>query len=286
MPAGRNSTAGAALVTGCSSGIGRATALRLHRAGLVVYAAARRVETLDELASRGIQPVSLDVTDEASMVAAVKQVETSHDAVRVLINNAGHELVGPFEEASMADIRAQFDTNVFGLIRLTQLTLPGMRELGEGRIVNLSSIFGRFAVPGGAFYAASKHAVAALSDALRLELAPFGIRVIQIEPTAARTGLNNNAVWAPISADGPYAEFHRRLDAWASDVWGPQPRTIAGRFTVTADDVARAIEHAVTTGRPRARYAVGGLARLLFLLRRWLPDPGFDAFVRSQFPTP
>jgi NAD(P)-dependent dehydrogenase (short-subunit alcohol dehydrogenase family) len=285
MTAGRNSTSRAALVTGCSSGIGRATALRLHRTGLAVYATARRVEALAELAEQGIQPLRMDVTDEASMVAAVNRVDTDHGAVRVLVNNAGHELVGPFEEVSMADVRRQFETNVFGLIRLTQLVLPGMREYGEGRIVNLSSIFGRFAVPAGAFYDATKHAVAALSDALRLELAPFGIRVIQIEPTAARTDLNSNAVWAG-STNGPYAELHRRLDTWATDVWGPHPRTIAGRFTVSADDVARAIERAITTRRPRARYPVGVLAHGLFLLRRWLPDPAFDAFVRSQFPTP
>ena len=286
MTASRNSTARAALVTGCSSGIGRATALRLHRAGFAVYATARRVDTLDELAGQGIHALALDVTDDASMVAAVKRVEADHGAVRVLVNNAGHELVGPFEEVSMADVHRQFETNVFGLIRLTQLALPRIREHGEGRIVNLSSIYGHFAVPGGAFYDATTHAVAGLSDALRLELAPFGVRVIQIEPTATRTALISNAVWAGSSTDGPYAELHRRLDRWHADVWGPRPRTIGGRLAVGPDDVARAIERAVTARRPRARYPVGVLAHGLFLLRRSLPDPAFDAFVRGQFPTP
>ena len=286
MTAGRASTPRAALVTGCSSGIGRATVLRLHRAGLAVYATARLVDTLDELAGQGIQTLALDVTDEASMTAAVQRVVADHGAVRVLVNNAGHELVGPFEEVPMAEVRRQFETNVFGLIRLTQLTLPGMRAHGEGRIVNLSSVFGRFAVPGGAFYDATKHAVGGLSEALRLELAPFGIQVVLIEPTAARTGLNSNAVWAGSAADGAYAELRRRLEGWHGDVWGPHPRTVAGRLAVSAEDVARVIERAVTARRPRARYPVGVLARGLFLLRRWLPDPAFHAFLRSQFPTP
>jgi NAD(P)-dependent dehydrogenase (short-subunit alcohol dehydrogenase family) len=275
-----------ALVTGCSSGIGRATALRLHRAGLLVYATARRVDALGELASEGIVTLPLDVTEEASMTAAVQRVVADHGAVGVLVNNAGYELIGPLEEVPMAEVRRQFDTNVFGLIRLTQLALPGMRERRYGRIVNLSSVFGRFAVPGGAFYDASKHAVAGLSDALRLELAPFGIRVILIESTAARTGLNSNATWAGSAGDGPYAELRRRLARWHADVWEEPPRNLAGRLAVSADDVARVIERAVTASRPRARYPVGTLAHGLFLLRRWLPDPAFHAFVRSQFPTP
>jgi NAD(P)-dependent dehydrogenase (short-subunit alcohol dehydrogenase family) len=273
-------------VTGCSSGIGRATALRLHRAGLLVYATARRVDALGELASEGIVTLPLDVTEEASMTAAVERVVADHGAVGVLVNNAGYELIGPLEEVPMAEVRRQFDTNVFGLIRLTQLALPGMRERRYGRIVNLSSVFGRFAVPGGAFYDASKHAVAGLSDALRLELAPFGIRVILIESTAARTGLNSNATWAGSAGDGPYAELRRRLARWHADVWEEPPRNLAGRLAVSADDVARVIERAVTASRPRARYPVGTLAHGLFLLRRWLPDPAFHAFVRSQFPTP
>jgi len=276
----------AALVTGCSSGIGRATALRLHRAGFVVYATGRRVDTLAELTHEGIVTLPLDVTDDASMRAAVERVVADHGAVGVLVNNAGYELVGPLEEVPLAEVRRQFETNVFGLIRLTQLALPGMRAQGYGRVVNLSSIFGRFAVPGGAFYDASKHAVAGLSDALRLELARFGIRVILVESTAARTGLNSNAVWASGVADGPYAELRRRLDRWHADVWEEPPRNLAGRFAVSADDVARVIERAVTARQPRARYPVGVMAHGLFLLRRWLPDPAFHAFVRSQFPMP
>jgi len=184
-------------------------------------------------------------------------------------------------------VHRQFETNVFGLVRLTQLALPGMRAQGDGRIVNLSSVFGRFGVPGGgAFYDATKHAVAGLSDALRLELARFGIRVILIEATAARTSLDRNTVRAGDRTDGPYAELRRRLARWHADVWEQPPRNLAGRLAVSADDVARVIQRAVTARRPRARYPVGILARGLFLLRRWLPDPVLHAFVRSQFPTP
>lgn len=138
-----------ALVTGTSSGIGRATALQLHAQGLVVYATARNLASVSDLAAEGIHTLALDVTDEVAMTAAVAAIEAEHGAVDVLVNNAGFELVGPVEE-----VRKLFDTNVFGLIRLTQLVLPAMRRRGSGRIVNVASIDGRLAVPGGAFYGA------------------------------------------------------------------------------------------------------------------------------------
>ncbi len=275
-----------ALVTGCSSGIGREAALRLHQAGLVVYATARRPGTLTGLAEAGIRVMALDVTDEASMVAAVQAISASHGQVDVLVNCAGFELAGAVEESPAAEVRRLFDTNVFGLARLTQLVVPGMRVQRYGRIINISSVFGRFAVPGGAYYAASKHAVAAFSEALRLELAGFGVRVVLVEPTAARTRLNVNTVWASDAADGPYAGFHKDLARWHAQTYAGPPHNIAGRLAVSADDVARVITRAVTRRRPRPRYPVGILARGLFLLRRWLPPAAFDAFVRRQFPFP
>jgi NAD(P)-dependent dehydrogenase (short-subunit alcohol dehydrogenase family) len=280
-PSGR-----AALITGCSSGIGHATALRLHAAGYDVYATSRRPERLTELAAAGIQTLRLDVTDEESMAAAVAQITAQHRAVRVLVNNAGFELAGPVEEVPLAEARRQFDTNLFGLARLTQLVIPGMREAGGGTIINLSSVFGRFAVPGNAYYAASKHAVSAVSDALRLELAAFGIRVVLVEPTAARTSLNANTAWAATGPDGPYGEFSSQLGDWHSRTYAGPPYNIAGRLSVTADDVAATIARAAASRHPRARYPVGILARGLFALRRWLPSPAFDAFVRRQFPVP
>jgi NAD(P)-dependent dehydrogenase (short-subunit alcohol dehydrogenase family) len=275
-----------ALVTGCSSGIGRQAALQLRQAGLVVYATARRPEALTGLAENGIHVLALDVTDEASMIAAVEAIAASRGQVDVLVNNAGFELAGAVEEIPPAEVRRQFDTNVFGLARLTQLVVPGMRAQRYGRIINISSVFGRFAVPGGAYYAASKHAVAAFSEALRRELAGFGIRVVLVEPTAARTRLNANTVWAGDDADGPYAGFREDLARWHARTYAGPPHNIAGRLAVSADQVARVITRAATSRRPRPRYPVGVLARGLFLLRRWLPPAAFDAFVRSQFPFP
>jgi len=281
-----NQSSRTALVTGCSSGIGQQAALRLHRAGLVVYATARRPEALTGLAEAGMRVLALDVTDDASMVAAVEAIAASRGQVDVLVNCAGFELAGAVEEIPPAEVRRQFDTNVFGLARLTQLVVPGMRAQRYGRIINISSVFGRFAVPGGAYYAASKHAVDAFSEALRRELAGFGVRVVLVEPTAARTRLNANAVWAGDGGDGPYAGFREDLARWHAQTYAGPPHNIAGRLAVSADDVARVITRAATRRRPRARYPVGILARGLFLLRRWLPAAAFDAFVRGQFPFP
>jgi len=275
-----------ALITGSSSGIGHATALRFHSAGLDVYATARRLEALADLAAAGIRTLRLDVTDEHSMQDAVAQIAAERGAVGILVNNAGFELAGPVEEVPLAEARRLFDTNLFGLARLTQLVIPGMREAGGGRIINLGSVFGRFAVPGNAYYAASKHAVAALSDSLRLELAAFGIHVALIEPTAARTSLNTNTTWPGGSTTGAYGNFRGRLADWHARTYAGPPHNVAGRLAVSADQVAAVIARAATSRHPRARYPVGTLARGLFLLRRWLPGAAFDTFLRSQFPAP
>ena len=163
----------AVLITGCSSGIGRAAALRLaRRRDLTVYASARRPESLDDLARAGCEVVGLDVTDEASMVAAVTRVVAAHGAVDVLVNNAGYGEFGTVEETALSKVREQFETNVFGLARLIQLVLPGMRAAGRGRVVNVSSMGGRLVFPVGGYYHASKYAVEAISDALRFEVSP------------------------------------------------------------------------------------------------------------------
>jgi NADP-dependent 3-hydroxy acid dehydrogenase YdfG len=170
------------LITGCSSGIGFATAQAFARGGATVFASARRPETLTSLTGEGVQTLALDVLEDDSMRAAVSEVEARCGAIDVLVNNAGYALQAPVEEANLDDVRRQFETNVFGLVRLTQLVLPAMRQQRSGRVINLSSMGGRFTFPGGGFYHATKHAVESLSDALRLELAPFGICVVVIEP--------------------------------------------------------------------------------------------------------
>ena len=199
------------LITGCSSGIGRAAAISLHAAGLTVYATARQVDSLAGLARQGIRTLALDVTDEASMTAAVAAIEDAAGPVGVLVNNAGYGLYGPVEQLPMDEIRRQFETNFFGLVRLTQLVLPGMRRRGRGRILNVSSMGGRITLPGGAFYHASKYAVEGLSDALRMEVAQFGIDVVLIEPGPVKTPWNDVAAAslssaAPASAEGGSGE--------------------------------------------------------------------------------
>src|SRR5919202_21025 len=172
----------AVLITGCSTGIGRATAERLAASGHTVYATARRPESIADLEAKGCKTLALDVTDEDSMTAAVAAVEQAEGAVGALVNNAGYSQSGAIEDVSMESVRRQFDTNVFGLIRMCQLVLPGMRRQGSGRIVNISSMGGKLTFPGGGFYHATKHAVEAISDAMRFEVGGFGVDVVLIEP--------------------------------------------------------------------------------------------------------
>src|ERR687886_1914557 len=177
----------AVLITGCSTGIGRATAERLAKNGHTVYATARRPDSIKDLEEAGCKTLALDVTDEESMAAAVAAVEQAEGAVGALVNNAGYSQSGAIEDVSMDSVRRQFETNVFGLMRMCQLVLPGMRRQGSGRIVNVSSMGGKLTFPGGGFYHATKHAVEAISDALRFEVRNFGIKVSVIEPGLIKT---------------------------------------------------------------------------------------------------
>jgi NAD(P)-dependent dehydrogenase (short-subunit alcohol dehydrogenase family) len=275
----------AVLITGCSSGIGRAAAIRLHQAGLPVWATARDVGTLAELAATGIRTLPLDVTDEESAAAAVKHVVDVHGAVGVLVNNAGSGVHGAVEDVPLDAVRSSFETNLFGALRLTQLVLPGMREQGSGRVVNVSSVLGRFSPPGGALYQATKHATEAYADALRLEVAQFGIEVSLIEPATVRTRFYETAIMQFAGGSGSvYQSFYDRLAAWAIDVH--EGRTSLGRYAATPEKVASVIERAVLARRPKSRYPVGLLARGALGLRRVLPDPLFDRFVGRQFPAP
>lgn len=204
----------AVLITGCSSGIGRATAERLAQRGWPVYATARDVGSIQDLAGRGCKILRLDVTDEASMTAAVATVEEAEGAVGVLVNNAGYGLHGAIETTPLEQARDQFDTNFFGLVALTQLVLPGMRAQGWGKVVNMSSMGGKLTLPGGGFYHASKHAVEALSDALRFEVASFGIDVIVIEPGLIKTRFGDTAIGTVTGTEleeGPYGFFNQSV---------------------------------------------------------------------------
>jgi NAD(P)-dependent dehydrogenase (short-subunit alcohol dehydrogenase family) len=272
---------GPVLVTGCSTGIGRDTALRLARAGHTVHATARRPEQLGELEAAGCTIGALDVTDAASARAAVDEVVARHGGIGGLVNNAGYGEYGPLEEVSLDAARRQFETNVFGLVGLTQLVLPHMRAAGTGRVVNIGSMGGRFTFPAGGWYHASKHALESISDALRVELRPFGIRVSLIQPGPIRTSFGDTAVGtltqvAP-SSGSPYGDLTGKVE---TSMRGFYDNRLLARGT---EPVAKAVEHALTSRRPRSRYLVTPAAHLLVAIRRWGGDRGWDAFVRTQF---
>lgn len=274
----------AVLITGCSSGIGHATAAHLAENGWTVYATARRPDSIQDLAERGCRTLALDVTDEGSMRAAVSAVEEAEGAVGVLINNAGYSQSGAIETVPLDQVRRQFETNVFGLIRMCQLVLPGMRRQEWGRIVNLSSMGGKLTFPGGGAYHATKHAVEAVSDALRFEVRGFGVDVIVIEPGLIRTRFGEIAVGSIEEAaeDGPYGEFNSAVAKATTEAYeGPMARLGAG-----PEAVARKIERAISARRPRTRYKVTASARVLLAQRRMMPDRAWDALMRSQFPQP
>jgi NAD(P)-dependent dehydrogenase (short-subunit alcohol dehydrogenase family) len=288
------------LITGCSSGIGHAAAISLHNAGFPVYATARNAETLASLAERGIHTLALDVTDEASMTQAVAAVDDAAGWVGVLINNAGYGLYGPVEQQPMTEVRRQFETNFFGPTRLIQLVLPAMRGRGRGRILNVSSMGGRATLPGGAFYHASKYAVEALSDALRMEVAQFGIDVVLIEPGPVNTPWNDVAaaslstavpgaddvspdvVGGGSAGDDPYAAYKAAVAAsFVTAHNGP-----LARLGSTADDIAAAITRAATARRPRGRYLINPVAKSVVTMNRLLPARAYDAVLRRQYKLP
>ena len=280
----------AVLVTGCSSGIGRATAGLLARSGWPVYATARRTEALADLQSFGCRPLALDVTDDDSMRAAVDAVEQEHGAVGVLVNNAGFSRSGAIETVPVADARQQFETNVFGPTRLAQLVLPAMRAQGWGKIVVLGSVGGRLTFPGGGWYHATKHALEALSDALRFEVGGFGVDVVLVEPGFIRSGFSEVAATsmetpgpATPAGDDPYGEFTAGLIASTRGVY---ERGLLARLAGTPDDVAAVVLEAITAARPKARYPVTASARLLLAARTLLPDRAWDGFLARSFVRP
>ena len=288
----KTAPSGPILITGSSSGIGRSSALALHAAGRTVYATARRLDSIKDLADQGIRTLALDVTDEESMTTAVAAIEAESGPIAVLINNAGYGLYGAVEQVPMDDIRRQFETNFFGLVRLTQLVLPGMRQARQGRILNVSSMGGRVTLPGGAFYHASKYAVEAFSDALRMEVAQFGIDVVLIEPGPVKTPWNdvaagsmdgNGAAEASAgAADDPYAAYKKAVAGSFATVQDG----LLGRLASTADDIAEVIVKAVTAGTPRTRYLNNAVAKSMLATRRLLPTRASDAVLARQYGLP
>jgi NAD(P)-dependent dehydrogenase (short-subunit alcohol dehydrogenase family) len=276
----------AVLITGCSSGIGEATAARLAGAGWIVYATARRPETLAGLEAKGCKPLALDVVDEESRNAAVQAVVEAEGAVGVLINNAGWSQSGAVESIPDERVRAQFETNVFGPLALTRLVLPGMRAQGWGKVVNISSMGGEFTFPGGGVYHATKYAIEALSDAMRFEVKNFGVDVILIQPGLITSGFSEvtaREIGAGTTTDGPYTEFNRAVGDASVGAYKKGP---LAKLAGPPEAVAETIETALTAKRPKARYKVTASARVLMGLNSILPDSGWDKVLESSFPRP
>ena len=267
-----------ALITGASSGIGKAAAVQLAELGYTVYAGARRVERMSDMADRGIRTRALDVTDDATMVALVEAIIAETGRIDVLVNNAGYGLYGALEDVPIEEARRQFEVNLFGLARLTQLVLPQMRAQRDGYVINVSSMGGKIWEPLGSWYHASKFAVEGLSDSLRVELAEFGIKVVIIQPGSIRSE------WSGIAADQLEATSANTAYARQAKIIGAALRAVDRMPLASGPEVvAEAIAKAVQSPKPRTRYVVGGGARGILLAERILPDRGFDKFIQLGY---
>jgi NAD(P)-dependent dehydrogenase (short-subunit alcohol dehydrogenase family) len=272
------SDAKVALVTGASSGIGEDTARLLHEQGFIVYAVARRLEPMHQLAELGVRVFGMDVTDDASVTAGIEKIIAATGRIDVLVNNAGYGSYGSLEDVPLDEARRQFEVNVFGLARLIQLAVPHMRAQGSGRIINISSIGGKIYEPLGGWYHATKFAVEGLSDSLRIELRPFGIDVVLIEPAGVLTEWNaiSRENMAKTSAGGAYAGQAASMARVLESVDTP-------RRSSEPIVVARKIVKAATAPHPSTRYPVGRGAGTILGARRLLPDRAFDAVISRVF---
>ena len=268
------------LVTGCSTGIGRAIVEELLRQGHTVWATARRPDTIADLADRGAHVTALDVTDDASMAAAVAEVEAAHGSVGTLVNNAGFGEYGAVEEVDMDKVRAMFETNVFGLARMCQLVLPGMRRAGQGRIVNIGSMGGRFTFPMGGYYHATKYAVEALTDALRMEVKPFGVDVALVEPGVTRSSFVDKTSESDAMAgepDSPYAAMRASVSKSNSEAYTNR------MMSASAESVAQVVASAVAADRPRTRYLLTPAAKFMATTHSVAGDRVWDRLMARQF---
>jgi NAD(P)-dependent dehydrogenase (short-subunit alcohol dehydrogenase family) len=272
-----NTTKKTALVTGASSGMGKVIAQQLLKDGLNVVVAARRVDKMDDLRAAGAHPIALDVSKEESLKAAVETINSEFGGVDVLVNNAGFGLYGAVEDIPMENARYQLDVNVFGAARLIQLVLPYMREQRSGKIINISSMGGKIYTPLGAWYHASKHALEGFSDCLRLEVAPFGIDVVVVEPGIIQTAFGEvlSEPLKEMSGNGAYADLVNKLVEGTAESYesgmGSSPQVIA-------DVVSKAIK----ARRPKTRYVAGQYAKLSIFIRKWFGDRAFDRMIMSM----
>ena len=264
------------LVTGASSGMGKDFAKALLSQGMIVYAAARRIERMSDLAELGAIAVQMDITKEEDIQAAVNKIQTEQGGVDVLINNAGFGLYGAMEDTTIDDARYQFEVNLFGLARLTQLLLPEMRKKKAGMIFNISSMGGKVYTPLGSWYHATKHALEGWSDCLRIELAPFNIDVVIIEPGAIKTEFSDVMVDPMLKRSG-------------STAYGPMAQSLV-KATKASYEAGDASEPEVITDlilkalgekKPKTRYAAGKFAKPMMFIRQWLGDRIYDKVIMS-----
>ncbi|MEO9824669.1 MAG: oxidoreductase [Paracoccaceae bacterium] len=261
------------LVTGASSGMGKDFALRLLRDGYVVFAAARSVDKMIDLKDAGATVIAMDITKETDVIAAAEQIKAA-GGIDILINNAGFGQYGPVEDTPIDKARYQFEVNLFGLARITQLLLPGMRAQGKGLIINISSMGGKMYTPLGAWYHATKHALEGWSDCLRMELKPHGIDVVIIEPGLIGTGFSDGVGdQFVVAEESAYAEMAEGLQkAGESERVSMSPPSV----------ISNLVMKAIRAPKPKTRYVGGALARPLMILRRLLPDRWFDWILMSQ----
>ncbi len=260
-----------ALVTGASAGIGKSIVRQLLQDGWIVYGAARRVDKMADIQTAGAKVLSLDVTDEASMVAAIQQLLAAEGHIDALVNNAGYGSYGAIEDVPLAEAKRQFEVNVFGLMRLTQLVLPTMRSARAGTIVNISSMGGRIWMPIGGWYHATKHAIEVLSDALRMETKSFGIKVVVIQPGAIESE------WSGIAAQT--LQENSQGSAYSALV-KPMAKILNHYSTAAKPEVvAKAVSQAVNSRHPKRRYATPLDAKLLIFLRWLLPDSAWESLI-------
>jgi len=269
------------LITGASSGIGEAIAKRLLEEDWKVYGAARRLERLKDLENKGASVIHLDVTDDGSMKSCVNTVLEQEGRIDALINNAGYGFYGAIEDVPLAEARRQFEVNVFGLARMAQLVLPIMRKQRSGRIVNISSMGGKLFTPMAGWYNATKHAVEALSDALRLEVKPFEIDVIIIEPGAI------HSEWKEIAEDNLMKVSGRTVYSKLAEIIATAvENNYRSKRAVQPEVVAKVVSKALNTKNPKARYVTPIDAKILMFLRRILPDRAFDNLLRFALKLP
>lgn len=262
------------IITGASSGMGKVTAKRLITEGYTVYGAARRLENMQDLEDMGGHAIRMDITDETEVGGAIDRVMSEQGRVDVLVNNAGYAVYGAIEQVSIEDARRQFEVNLFGLASLTQKVLPIMRDQGQGRIINISSVGGKIYSPLGAWYHATKHALEGWSDVLRIETAQFGIKVSIIEPGAIETEFTEvmNEPMLRLSKGGPYEQISEAVVSGSAKYYDGSPST-------QPEVIARVISKAIRARNPKTRYAAGKLSGQVLMARKWLSDKAFDRMI-------